>query len=334
MPDIEYDGFEFYSSQDPFELEYVIEQFEFRRCWKSKTKGRKSSFSISSKTARSQSISIKFHSVNCTKKPSGNKTRNQKSRIRNSNRFGCDQQLQAKTKSNSTTLTEESKQTFSIFRRRFYQKYRDAIKASLKNNSDIKITDIRLAHVNKSVQDDFMKTLAKQSSHHPQLVYHGTKSNNIEGILQYGFLIPEVPHPTNADAPIIQMINGAVHGTGVYCSYTADYSLYYSDDINTLLACAAIPHQHTNGRIHRRHGNILVLSNVSQIVPLFLVDFEFQNRSQMNYPYFKQHQLDEHDERKRRTVCLRKYFQKILNYLNDQSRSQSRYQLRIVDFHE
>jgi hypothetical protein len=57
---IEFDGFDYYSSQDPFEFEYQIEEFEFRQCWKSKNKVRKYSFSISSKTVQSKSISIKL----------------------------------------------------------------------------------------------------------------------------------------------------------------------------------------------------------------------------------------------------------------------------------
>ncbi len=55
--------------------------------------------------------------------------------------------------------------------------------------------------VNESVEKDFMKTFRKESSHSPQLVYHGTKSDNIGSILQYGFLIPAIPHATNTKAP-------------------------------------------------------------------------------------------------------------------------------------
>ncbi|CAM4879096.1 unnamed protein product [Rotaria socialis] len=124
------------------------------------------------------------------------------------------------------------------------------------------------------------------------------------------------------------------YGTGVYCSYTADYSFSYSRKTNNLLACVAIPQQDENGYIQHRYGNILVLPTVSRIIPLFLVDFEYQNRSELNYPWFQQQPLDEYDERKQRTVCLRKYFQKILNYMNDQQRNNNRYQSRIFGLHE
>ncbi|CAF3363820.1 unnamed protein product [Rotaria sp. Silwood2] len=106
-------------------------------------------------------------------------------------------------------LPKASEQNFSNFRRQFYQTNRDSIKFSLKGHPHIKITNIRLAHVNESVQKDFMKTFKKESSHSPQLVYHGTKSDNIGSILQYGFLIPVIPHATNTKAPTIKVINCA-----------------------------------------------------------------------------------------------------------------------------
>ncbi|CAF3621714.1 unnamed protein product [Rotaria socialis] len=67
-------------------------------------------------------------------------------------------------------LREASKQNSSNFRRQFYQTNRDSIKFSLKGHPHIKITNIRLAHANESVQKDFMKTFKKESSHSPQLV--------------------------------------------------------------------------------------------------------------------------------------------------------------------
>jgi len=66
-------------------------------------------------------------------------------------------------------LPEASEQNFSNFRRQFYQTNRDSIKFSLKDPPHIKITNIRLAHVNQSVEKDCMKTFKKESSHTPQL---------------------------------------------------------------------------------------------------------------------------------------------------------------------
>ncbi|UJR19134.1 hypothetical protein I4U23_022264 [Adineta vaga] len=269
MSDIEYDGFDYDSSQDPFELEYQIEQFYFHLDFKSKKHVKKASFSISSKTAQFQSICIKLDLINCKKVPSSRKRKKTNSNSKKSKSFEYEQ-TPSQTKAN---VFEEPVENFSHFRRQFYQLNRRSI--------------------NKK------------------------------------------PHPSNTKAPIIQITNGAAYGTGVYCSYTASYSLGYSKLTNTLLACAAIPKQDKNGHIEHHHGNILVLPNISQIIPLFLVDFQYLNQSSFNYPWFKEGKLcNEQDQRQQQIICLRKYFQKILNYMNDQVRNNNRYQLRMFNLHD
>ncbi|CAF4760287.1 unnamed protein product, partial [Rotaria socialis] len=131
---------------------------------------RKYSFSISSKTVQSQSIAIKLNSINCKKESSESKRKKTNSRFQKSESFECDKNLQTRTKSISSMLREASEQNSSNFRRQFYQTNRDSIKFSLKGHPHIKITNIRLAHANESVQKDFMKTFKKESSHSPQLV--------------------------------------------------------------------------------------------------------------------------------------------------------------------
>jgi hypothetical protein len=160
------------------------------------------------------------------------------------------------------------------------------MKSCFEHQSDIKIINIRLAPVDKSVQNDFIKRFNENTSYYPDVVYHGTKLTNIESILHYGFLIPNQPHPTNSKAPIIATQNGSAYGSGIYFSKTADYSLSYSNTNNTLLVCAALPKRNEGGLVERSHGNILVLSHVSEIIPLFLIDFQYLNRSGVNQSWF------------------------------------------------
>ena len=131
-----------------------------------------------------------------------------------------------------------------------------------------------------------MENLNTRPSPSPQLVFHGTQLKNIESILRYGFLVPNQSHPKNSEAPIITSVNGQAHGPGIYCSTTADYSVSYMHTTNTLLVCAALPHQTKSGRARFVHGNIIVLPKVEQIIPLFLVDIQHTNLSQINRPWY------------------------------------------------
>ncbi|CAF4718134.1 unnamed protein product [Rotaria sp. Silwood2] len=126
------------------------------------------------------------------------------------------------------------------------------------------------------------------TSYFSKLVYHGTKLKNIESILRYEFLIPNRAHPTNNEPPIIVSQNGRSFRNGIYSNHSAIYSLSYAHVMNNLLVCAALPKRNKFGQIKHSHGNILVLSHVSQILPLFLIDFKYLNSSHMNYPCFNE----------------------------------------------
>jgi uncharacterized protein YlbG (UPF0298 family) len=148
------------------------------------------------------------------------------------------------------------------------------------------------------------------------------------------FLIPNQVHPTNSEAPIIVSRHGRAYGTGIYCSRTASYSLSYVNTTNTLLVCAALPKHDKVGKIQRSYGNILVLSYVSQIIPLFLVDFKYLNRSDINHPWFNQQKevkKNEREKAKMPVVISRKYLRKVLDFMNDQVRRNNQYQVRIFD---
>ena len=286
--DIDNDIFNFNSSQDYLQIEYQIDLFEFHQNLKfnqqKKQKMGKPSRPHRMKSLKPRPIVV---TINLTpeKKPVRRATPPQKPKI-----FECDRQRQIKPKisppDSSKTPLGDYLGNFSDFRHHFYRVNYEQIKSSFKERSHIEITDIRLAPVHESVQIDFMKTLNDNAPHFPHLVYHGTKLQNIESILRYGFLIPGQVHPTNSEAPIITSVNGQAYGTGIYCSQTAAFSLSYLYTTNTLLVCAAIPERDEKGEIQRSHGNVLVLSTVSKIIPLFLVDFEYLHGTAINHPYF------------------------------------------------
>ncbi|CAF3767311.1 unnamed protein product [Rotaria sp. Silwood1] len=360
--DNDYDIFDYKSSQDSFEIDYQIDLFEHRQCLKSrksKQKLKKSSCPISLKALKSQRNLVKINCINdkITRKAEQKPFRYDRFPNR-SKIFECDEKFyeestclsnsistdsskqsicnQSNVSSNpSKALEAEALKSFSNFRRHFYHINHQKIKSSLQDQSGIDIINIRLAPVNESVQNDFMKRLNENTSYFPNLVYHGTKLNNIESILRYGFLIPNQAHPSNSEAPIIISVNGRSFGNGIYSSHSAVYSLSYINTTNTLLVCAAIPKHNGNGKIERSHGNILVLSHVSQIIPLFLLDFKYLYSSHMNYPCFneeKQLKIHKKNEIKKSVIISRKYLRKVLNYMNDEVRQNNRYQVRSFEF--
>ncbi len=307
------------------------------------TKMKKSSCPILVKILKSQPTSVKMNCMSYKKKSKAEQKSFRYNRYPSKPKlFECDEEFHTKstsTQSNvpstsSKKLQDKHLENFSNFRRHFYHVNHQHIKSSFKENSNIEVTDIRLAPIDESVQDDFMKRLNEDSAYFPQLVYHGTQLNNIESILRYGFLIPNQVHPTNSEAPIIVSRHGRQYGTGIYCSRTAIYSLSYITTTNTLLACAAIPKRDKVGKIQLSYGSILVLSHVSQIIPLFLVDFKYLNKSGINNPWFnvqKELKMDENKEIEKSVVISRKYLRKILNFTNDQERKNNQYQVRMFD---
>ena len=251
MSDNKYDGFDYKSSQDSSDIDYQIDLFEFHQYFKSKRniqKVKKSSYSISFKAVKSQSVLLKTNCMGYKKTPKAQRKQSfsYKHYSKNSKYFECDKLVGIKTACaqlySSKNLKNEHVHSFSKFRRHFYRVNRQLIRSCLKDNVDVEIINIRLASVNKTVENNFMIRLTENKNYFPHLVYHGTKLQNIKSILRYGFLIPNRAHPSNSTAPIIQSENGQAYGIGIYCSRTTTYSLSYATATNTLLVCAAIPH--------------------------------------------------------------------------------------------
>ena len=262
----------------------------------------------------------KQETINCQCFPSISKT------------FECDEELSIKPMyTKSAKQSKSSKNSiyrkpnkFSYFRYRFYQKHHEKIKASLNSLCGTTIDNIRLAPVNKSIQNQFLEGLHQKGRSVPQLVYHGTNFKNVGSILRYGFLVPNQAHPTNKHAPIIQSLNGRAYGEGIYCSRRASYSLGYTRSTNTLLVCAAIPKYNQMGKV-QYFGDILVLPHVSQIIPLFLMDFSYLNRQ--NCDCYRYHSYSPFDT----TFISERFLQRILSYINNRTRRNERYQVRLFD---
>jgi hypothetical protein len=342
--DIDYDIYDYNSSQDYLDIDYQIDLFEFRQSFKckkqSKQKIKKSACPISVKTLKSQSTLVKMNCKNDKKTLKAERKPFRYDRYPTEPKFfECDEEFQTKPTDvppnlSSKKLEDEYLQNFSNFRRHFYRVNHQRIKSSLKDCSNIEIIDIRLAPINESVQNDFMKRLNEEKSYFPELVYHGTKLQNIESILHYGFLIPNRAHPTNSDAPIIASAHGRTYGTEIYCSRTAPYSVSYLNTTNTLLVCAALPKRNQTGKVRFSYGNIVVLFDVSQIIPLFFIDFKYLNSSNINYPWFYQQKELKTNEKvvvRKPTVISRKYLRKILALMNDQERKNNQYQMRMFE---
>ena len=358
MSDDEYDGFNYNSSQNSLDIDYQIELFEFHRCFKSrksKQKLRKSPCPISVKTLKAQPKLLKINCMSDKKTPKAELKPFRYPHYRsNCTIFECDKLYQKNSSMLSNSISTRSSkqlinnrqdqpsnsekilenkhlQNFSSFRQHFYYVNRQKIKTSLTTNPYFAIVDIRLAKVNQSVQNDFMERLNKNTSYFPHLVYHGTKLQNMESILHYGFLIPKQAHPSNHEAPIISSAHGRAYGTGIYSTYSATLSLSYVNATNTLFACAAIPNRNNNGKVERSYGSILVLSHESQIIPLFLIDFINRRKLSTNCPWFDKEndlKINKNKEIKRSTIISRKYLRKVLNCMNNQVRQNYRYQVR------
>jgi hypothetical protein len=357
--DSDYDNFDYDSTQDSFDIDYQIDLFEFRyyvKSTKAKQKIKKYSCPISVKTCRSHTPLIR---VNCTNYKITPKAERKSFRYdrypQKSKHFEYDEQFQEKPTviSNSITthssknptstqpdissntpkiLEAEHLESFSNFRRHFYRVHRQRIKSSFKYQPNIVITDIRLAPVNESVQNDFMKILNQHTSSFPKLVYHGTNLKNMENILRYGFLLPNQAHSLNSKECIMVPEHDRICNTRIYCSRTAFCSLPYLDTSNTLLICAAIPKPGKVGKAERCLGDLLVLSRVLHIIPVFLIDFKYSTGT--NHPWFneqKESKTDENKEIEKPVVISRKYLRKVLNWINEQERKNNQHQVRMFE---
>jgi hypothetical protein len=339
--DSDYDDFNYNSSQDSSYIDDQIDLFEFRQCMKSrktKQKIKKPLCPISRKTFKSQPTLVRINCMSYKKTPKAERKSFRYDRYPQKPKpFECDEKFQETSTCThpnllskfSAILKAEYLQSFSNFRRYFYYLNHQVLKTSFKDHPNIQITDIRLAPVNKSRQNYFMRRLNK-SSYFPVLVYHGTTLDGIESILHYGFLKPGQAHPSNSKAPIIHSAHDNSFGSGIYWTQITACSLSYVNTTNTLLVCAAIPKHLTRIKLRGSRIFSFVLPPISKIMPVFLLDFEYLNQSNINRPWFNKQPEKQASETKtadKSAVISRKYLRKVLNFMDDEVRK-NQYQVR------
>ena len=330
-------GFDYRSSQDSSHLDDLVDRFEYLRSVKmakrDRGKAKKSTtWSFSVKTVKSNKSVLQQSCLN--EEIQTRQRQSVRPRRIADGKWECDAEfLNGKVKCDSSnSLKGKSFESFADFRRDFYRAKHGLIKCSFEGQSGLQLTNIRLAPIDESVQNEFMTQLNQDSSHPPQLVYHGTQLSNIESILRYGLLVPHRRHPTNPAAPVITVVHGQTYGIGIYSSLTASYSVSYLSSTNTLLACAAVPHRNKEGKFSNMHGNILVLTKESHIIPMFLVDFKRSNLSQKNFPLYRPPtEVPESAVIEASIKSPRKYFRKILDSLHDNNKQKNRYQVRTFE---
>ncbi|CAF0868361.1 unnamed protein product [Adineta steineri] len=342
------DLFSYTSSQNYSDIDYQVDLIEMRQSikwdkyWKQKQKQNEWLCPISTRKLQSHAVLLKISCKRYEQKPKIEQKSFGYRRFSSSSsrEFECDEKFLVETTNTETKkLSKSSKKLvkqkgteFSNFRAQFYRKNHKNIKSSLNKCFDTKIVNIREAPINESVQSEFMKRLNQNSNPTAELVYHGTHFKNIKSILRFGLLIPNQAHPTDENAPIIQSVHGQAYGQGIYCSRRAAYSVSYAQSCSTLLACAAIPNDDQVGKVQYLSGSILVLPHVSQIIPLFFIDFSPTNGPVLNSPLYAsdtQLQADRIPKEKQPLMIPEQILRKILRCMNNRIRKNERYQIRL-----
>lgn len=260
--------------------EQQIEYFEFKyyvKCVKSQSYREKTPFSISRRSSILKLSAAKnmynHENQETIVKPEKKKNAllNQRPRIPD-----CDRELNLNDEDNEdlSSALEENVKDFYAFRRYFYTKNRTAILSSFQNEPNYKISNIRLAPVDTLVQERFMQVLQRNQKITPVLVYHGACLNNLSNILKHGLSLPYRQDHLSVNTPAIDSNNGEVYDQGIYCSFAPRLSFEYVHDTNTLLACAVLPKVNKKGNKNKSNRKNLVVTDVSIIVPLFLIDVE------------------------------------------------------------
>ncbi|KAJ7878960.1 hypothetical protein B0H13DRAFT_1892409 [Mycena leptocephala] len=116
-------------------------------------------------------------------------------------------------------------------------------------------------------------------------LFHGTAANNIQPILEGGFLIPSV---SSGD----KMVNGKTEGYGIYLASTASASLGYARGINKMFMCRVVTGRVSNEISHAKPrplgqngyeswygtgasvGHFYVVKHVELALPRYVVEFD------------------------------------------------------------
>eukprot|EP01006_Ploeotia_vitrea_P057890 TRINITY_DN68436_c0_g1_i1.p1 TRINITY_DN68436_c0_g1~~TRINITY_DN68436_c0_g1_i1.p1 ORF type:complete len:578 (+),score=63.00 TRINITY_DN68436_c0_g1_i1:34-1767(+) len=125
------------------------------------------------------------------------------------------------------------------------------------------------APVANSVVHKFMSAL-RRSGEEPEMHFHGTDDSNITKILQQGFQVP-------GKGNNLKVVNGSVHGVGIYTAREASTSVGYARN-HKMLVCAVLPDPGSNdcGWCQVSFSNDLVL-------PLFIAYWGEEGQKQISH---------------------------------------------------
>lgn len=123
--------------------------------------------------------------------------------------------------------------------------------------------------VNLNLKEKYVekkKEFVRESVSHEEIfVFHGTDSVAIDKIAREGFKI--------GGTEGVAIKTGAAFGRGVYTAVNPDISVVYSRGSNMMLLSRCIKGSHG---LHHTHGGndvVLVIKNVSQLLPRYVVHY-------------------------------------------------------------
>eukprot|EP01090_Pellita_catalonica_P021106 TRINITY_DN7813_c0_g1_i1.p1 TRINITY_DN7813_c0_g1~~TRINITY_DN7813_c0_g1_i1.p1 ORF type:complete len:352 (-),score=70.39 TRINITY_DN7813_c0_g1_i1:193-1248(-) len=131
------------------------------------------------------------------------------------------------------------------------------------------VTNFRLVAQFERKWAEMTDRLGSQEST-PVLMFHGTKSENLDSIQQEGLLIP-------GDGNSIKIANGAAHGKGIYVAKDARLSMSFSD-CGQIFACAVLLGKHGIDSNIVSGASIAVCFSSAQVLPVCLVSYSNQRR--------------------------------------------------------
>jgi hypothetical protein len=178
---------------------------------------------------------------------------------------------------------------FDHFRHGFYQKYRACMETSLDSSwSSYRVSGVRFCPIAPEVRNAFMKKKAALANQQEgleeediEIVYHGTKLQNMQSICNRGLLVPDLK--SNG----VRVANGSALGLGVYSAFDAGVSVGYGSSCRTIFVCAALVAGASTSSLVVPTGTkspevllacgYAVFTHAARILPLFLLDFEWRH---------------------------------------------------------
>lgn len=128
-------------------------------------------------------------------------------------------------------------------------------------------TIMRYCRMNAALATPFLKRWeACQDTHVPKIVFHGTRAENFTSIYENGLVIGGTKN--------VKIVNGAVHGSGVYTASTHYTPMGYSDTSNALIVCIGlVPIDEKWPTVYRTSSNYLIFREAADVYPMWLVQF-------------------------------------------------------------